>query len=136
MIHKGETMIFCGYPSNHSPNVYRMFDLKTKGIVTTRDVKSLNILYSEWDQHNKHDTESEESDENEDEQTEGTLMEVLNNYETNTQKLNDVEDIISDNTNTNNIEETMNIEEIEDKNQKKKETHCGEIHKSFQHHHQ
>ena len=45
---KGIIAMFVGYASNHANDVYRMYNIETKGIITTRDVRWLNKNYHEW----------------------------------------------------------------------------------------
>lgn len=48
---KGETMLFIGYSLNHGTNVYRILNLKTRGITVSHDIIWLNIKYGKWLEH-------------------------------------------------------------------------------------
>ena len=46
---KGRTCMFVGYTTKHAGDVYRMLDLDTKRITTSRDIRWLDKSYSEWE---------------------------------------------------------------------------------------
>ena len=46
--YKGFVAVFVGYCAEHSQDTYRMFNLKTERLCTTRDVRWLNMLYGEY----------------------------------------------------------------------------------------
>ena len=48
IMNKGITMMFIGYSPLHSSHVFHMFNLKNKGVITTRDVTWLNTTYGKW----------------------------------------------------------------------------------------
>ena len=45
---RGTPCMFVGYPVNHSSDVFRMLNLKTYGIINSRDVIWLGKLYKDW----------------------------------------------------------------------------------------
>ena len=45
---RGRPCMFVGYPDNHVNDVYRMFDLQTEAIITTRDITWLSKMYGEY----------------------------------------------------------------------------------------
>ena len=45
---RGLPMMYLGRPRNHSGDTYRMLNLNTRRIVTSRDVVWLNKVYGEW----------------------------------------------------------------------------------------
>ena len=49
LANKGETMVFVGYSLNHGSNVYKMYNLKTNNISTSRDIVWLNMNYGKWE---------------------------------------------------------------------------------------
>ena len=48
MKNKGKSMMFIGYSLSHGTNVFRMLNLDTLGVSTTRDVVWLNKTYGQW----------------------------------------------------------------------------------------
>jgi hypothetical protein len=46
---QGTACMFVGYPQSHACDVYKMFNLETKGIVTSRDVIWLKKTFGEWE---------------------------------------------------------------------------------------
>ena len=45
---RGKTHIFVGYSSRHSSDVYRMYNLETKRVTVTRDIRWLSMTYGEY----------------------------------------------------------------------------------------
>jgi hypothetical protein len=45
---RGFPCMFVGYSDNHTSNVYRMYDLQTRGIKVSRDITWLNKFYGEY----------------------------------------------------------------------------------------
>ena len=45
---RGTVGLFVGYPDNHSADVYRIFNIKTKQIIKSRDLIWLNLSYGNW----------------------------------------------------------------------------------------
>ena len=45
---RGLACVFVGYCPDHASGTYRMYNLSTKKVIVTRDVKWLNKLYAEW----------------------------------------------------------------------------------------
>jgi hypothetical protein len=45
---RGIVGLFVGYPDNHADDVYRIFNIKTKQIVKSRDLAWLNLSYGNW----------------------------------------------------------------------------------------
>jgi len=45
---RGKTCIFVGYANRHAGEVYRMYDIKTNKVITTRDVTWLKKMYREY----------------------------------------------------------------------------------------
>ena len=62
---RGTIMMFVGYPDNHAGDSYRMYNEKTKKVVTTRDILWLNRMF-----YNKEGKPYHEVDEDEDEEEE------------------------------------------------------------------
>jgi hypothetical protein len=48
LIDRGNVGLFVGYPDNHADDVYRIFNIKTKLIIKSRDLVWLNLSYSNW----------------------------------------------------------------------------------------
>jgi hypothetical protein len=44
---RGSTCMFVGYTDNHSRDVFRMLNLKTRGVINARDVIYLNKMYKD-----------------------------------------------------------------------------------------
>jgi hypothetical protein len=42
---RGTVGLFVGYPGNHANDVYRLFNIKTKQIIKSRDLVWLNLSY-------------------------------------------------------------------------------------------
>ena len=45
---RGKVCMFVGYPPNHACDVYKMLNLETKRIITSRDIIWLKKTYGEW----------------------------------------------------------------------------------------
>ena len=45
---RGTVGLFVGYPQNQADDVYRIFNLKTKQIINSRDLIWLNLNYGNW----------------------------------------------------------------------------------------
>jgi hypothetical protein len=45
---RGTVGLFVGYPDNHADDVYRIFNIKTKQIIKSRDLVWLNLSYGDW----------------------------------------------------------------------------------------
>jgi transposase InsO family protein len=45
---RGKATIYLGIAKNHSPDVYRLMNLKTRAVINSRDVIWLNKTYGEW----------------------------------------------------------------------------------------
>ena len=45
---RGTVGLFVGYPDNHADDVYRIFNIKTKQIIKSRDLVWLNLSYGNW----------------------------------------------------------------------------------------
>ena len=48
---RGKTFMFVGYADDHSGDVYRFLNVKSKRIIMSRDARLLNIM---WKHHKKH----------------------------------------------------------------------------------
>ena len=46
--HRGKTCMFVGYAEDHSGDVYRFLNIHTKRIITSRDVRWLNIIWKHY----------------------------------------------------------------------------------------
>ena len=71
---RGKTHIFVGYSSRHSSDVYRMYNLETKRVTVTRDIRWLGMTYGKYmsKEENLPDEQPacDDSDEDEDVKTE------------------------------------------------------------------
>jgi hypothetical protein len=63
---KGRTCMFVGYATNHAEDVYRIVDMETKRITTSRDIRLLNKSYKDWVQTHDANTEEIEEDDGND----------------------------------------------------------------------
>jgi hypothetical protein len=45
---RGTVGLFVGYPDNHADDVYRIFNIKSKQIIKSRDLAWLNLSYGNW----------------------------------------------------------------------------------------
>jgi len=45
---RGTVGLFVGYPDNHADDVYKIFNIKTKQIIKSRDLIWLNLSYGNW----------------------------------------------------------------------------------------
>ncbi len=45
---RGTVGLFVGYPDNYANGVYRIFNIKTKQIIKSRDLVWLNLSYGNW----------------------------------------------------------------------------------------
>jgi hypothetical protein len=45
---RGTVGLFVGYPDNHADDVYRIFNIKNKQIIKSRDLVWLNLSYGNW----------------------------------------------------------------------------------------
>ena len=52
---RGITCMFAGYADDHTKNVYRFLNIRTRRIILSRDVRWLNII---WKQYNKKSIET------------------------------------------------------------------------------
>ena len=59
---KGRTCMFVGYTTKHAGDVYRMLDLDTKRITTSRDIRWLDKSYSEWNKEKPIETEDNDNE--------------------------------------------------------------------------
>ena len=50
---RGKSMVFVGYSLKHAMKVYHMYDTYTRGIITTRDIMWLDLMYNEWIKNKK-----------------------------------------------------------------------------------
>ena len=48
MENRGESCIFVGYPKDHGSEVFRVYKLKTKSVVVSRNVRWMNIMYGDY----------------------------------------------------------------------------------------
>jgi hypothetical protein len=48
LIDKGTVGLFVGYPEKHANDVYRIFNLKTKQVIKSRDLIWLNLNFGNW----------------------------------------------------------------------------------------
>jgi hypothetical protein len=49
---RGTVGLFVGYPDNHADDVYRIFNIKTKQNIKSRDLVWLNLSYGNWKSKN------------------------------------------------------------------------------------
>jgi hypothetical protein len=45
---RGTVDLFSRYPDNNADDVYRIFNIKTKQIIKSRDLVWLNLSYGNW----------------------------------------------------------------------------------------
>ena len=45
---RGKACMFVGYADNHSGETYRMYNLSTGLILTTRDIRWLDVIYADY----------------------------------------------------------------------------------------
>ena len=54
--------MFVGYPDNHADDVYRIFNIKTKQIIKSRDLVWLNLSYGNWKSKNNNQQPADDDD--------------------------------------------------------------------------
>jgi hypothetical protein len=67
---KGITAMYLGHADNHAGDVYRMLNLKTERVITTRDVRWLKTSYASWKKQQNDDNQEEPESENDSENEE------------------------------------------------------------------
>jgi hypothetical protein len=59
---RGTVGLFYGYPDNHADDVYRIFNIKTKQIIKSRDLVWLNLSYGNWKLKNSNQQPPDDDD--------------------------------------------------------------------------
>ena len=59
---RGTVGLFVGYPDNHADDVYRIFNIKTKQIIKSRDLVWLNLSYGNWKSKNNNQQPPDDDD--------------------------------------------------------------------------
>ena len=59
---RGIVSLFVGYPQNHADDVYRIFHLKTKQIIRSRELIWLNLNYEHWNKSKNNIKNSDDED--------------------------------------------------------------------------
>jgi hypothetical protein len=86
---RGTVGLFVGYPDNHANDVYRLFNIKTKQIIKSRDLVWLNLSYGYWNKLKNNNIQLQDDEDTSD--TEATTEDASDLAETEDATLDEVQ---------------------------------------------